>query len=412
MKKGLNMNRGTENVGTNNQGQRCKRAHIRVAHERTMKNGKIVYIKAVIVNKELFDFEKLSIKERVKYCLYFSAPINNVEYTNPKPTTQILRAGTAFSGIGAPEWALKQLGIEHTNEFMVEIDTNARKTYLANFTPKQTFEDITKIDYNTLDDIDIFFFGSPCQSFSMQGKRCGLEDTRGTLVYNGLQIIKAKQPKYFVYENVKGMLNHDKGNTFNVIKSAFEELNYTIQYKVLNAKHYGSPQNRERLFIVGIRKDIKQTFKFPQPLSYIPCVNDIIKMDEPITDNLLLDTTSIVPKEPNPKTDIKIMAEFSNLRYASDKRICSTQGISPCLTKGGSKTRFYDTKHNVYRRLSEKELSRIQGFGDEYVFPVANTHIKEQLGNSMAVQVMQSLLKNLVPHLLPNIQEETLIQAA
>ena len=82
------MNRGTKNAGTNNQGQRSKRAHIRVAHERKMPNGKIVYIKAVIINKELFDFEKLSIKERVKYCLYFSAPINNVEYTNLKPTTQ------------------------------------------------------------------------------------------------------------------------------------------------------------------------------------------------------------------------------------------------------------------------------------------------------------------------------------
>jgi len=407
MKKGTHMNRGT------NRGQGSKkRAHIRVAHERTMRNGKIVYIKAVIVNKELLDFEKLSIKEHVKYCLYFSTPINNVEYTNPKPITPSLRVGTAFSGIGAPEWAMKNLGIEYSNEFMVEIDKNARKTYLANFTPKQTFEDITKISYDEMNDIDIYFFGSPCQSFSMQGKRGGLEDTRGTLIYNGLQIIKTKQPKYFVYENVKGMLTHDKGNTFNVIKAAFDELNYNIKYEILNAKNYGSPQNRERLFIVGIRKDISQTFKFPQPLSYMPSVNDITKMDEPITDNLLLDTTFIVPKAPNPKTDIKIMAEFSNLRYASDKRICSTEGISPCLTKGGSKTRFFDTKNNMYRRLSEKELSRIQGFGDEYVFPVANTHIKQQLGNSMAVQVMESLLKNLVPHLIPNTQEETLIQAA
>ena len=404
------MNRGTKNAGTNNQGQRSKRAHIRVSHERTMRSGKIVYIKAVIVNKELFDFEKLSIKESVKYCLYFSTPINNVEYSN-NPTKPVLFIGTAFSGIGAPEWALKNLGIQHSNEFMVEIDKNARKSYLANFTPKQTFEDITKIDYNTLNDIDIFFFGSPCQSFSMQGKRGGLEDTRGTLVYNGLQVIKAKNPKYFVYENVKGMLTHDKGNTFNVIKAAFEELNYTIQYKVLNAKNYGSPQNRERLFIIGIRKDINQTFEFPKPLPYIPCVNDIIKEGEDYS-KLLLSTKNLVNKSPNPKTDIKIVAEYSHLNYASDKRICSTQGISPCLTKGGSKTRFFDTKNNVYRRLSEKELSRIQGFGDEYVFPVANTHIKELLGNSMAVQVMQSLLKNLVPHLLPNIQEETLIQAA
>jgi len=408
MKKGTHMNRGT------NRGQGSKkRAHVRRAHERNS-GHRVISIRATIVHQEQFDLETMDMKQRVKYCLYFAKPTsasNNTNYTNPKPTTPSLRVGTAFSGIGAPEWALKQLGIAHSNQFMVEIDKNARKTYLANFTTKQTFEDITKIDYNALNDIDIFFFGSPCQSFSMQGKRRGLEETRGTLVYNGLQIIKAKNPKYFVYENVKGMLTHDKGNTFNVIKSAFEELNYTIQYTVLNAKHYNSPQNRDRLFIVGIRKDIEQTFEFPQPLSYIPCVNEVMIEGEDYS-NLLLSTKNIVKKIPNPKTDIKIVAEFSNLKYASDKRICSTEGISPCLTKGGSKTRFYDTKHNVYRRLSEKELSRIQGFGDEYVFPVANTHIKEQLGNSMAVQVMQSLLTNLVPHLLPNIQEETFIQAA
>lgn len=404
------MNRGTKNAGTN-KGQRSKRAHIRVAHERTMRSGKIVYIKAVIVNKELLDFEKLSIKERVKYCLYFSTPINNVAYANPKPITQGLRVGTAFSGIGAPEWALKQLGIEHTNEFMIEIDKNARKTYLANFTPKQTFEDITKINYNELNDIDFFVFGSPCQSFSRQGKRRGLDDTRGSLIYFGLKIIQIKQPSYFLYENVKDMLSQDEGQAFETIKAAFDELNYNIQYKVLNSKNYGSPQNRERLFIVGIRKDIKQTFNFPQPLSYIPCVNEVIKEGEDYS-KLLLKTTNIVPRQPNPKTDIKIVAEYSHLNYASDKRICSTNGISPCLTKSGSKTRFFDAKHNVYRRLSEKELSRIQGFGDEYVFPVANTHVKNQLGNSITIQVMKALLKNLVPHLLLNTQEETYIEAA
>jgi len=224
MKKGTHMNRGT------NRGQGSKkRAHVRRAHERNL-GHRVISIRATIVHQEQFDLETMDMKQRVKYCLYFAKPTiasNNAEYSNPQPTTPLLRVGTAFSGIGAPEWALKQLGIEHTNEFMVEIDKNARKSYLANFTPKQTFEDITKIDYNALNDIDIFFFGSPCQSFSMQGKRGGLEDTRGTLVYNGLQVIKAKNPKYFVYENVKGMLTHDKGNTFKVIKAAFDELVHT-----------------------------------------------------------------------------------------------------------------------------------------------------------------------------------------
>ena len=181
------------------------------------------------------------------------APANNAAYINENEAPHTLKCATAFSGIGAAEEALKNLDINHQNEFIVEIDKFARETFQANHEVKKVFTDITKIDPKNVPDIDLFIFGSPCQSYSQQGKRLGLEDTRGTLVYNGLQVVKEKQPKYFIYENVKGMVTHDRGHTFKVIKSAFKELNYTIQHQVLNAKNYGAAQNRERLFIVGIR---------------------------------------------------------------------------------------------------------------------------------------------------------------
>jgi DNA (cytosine-5)-methyltransferase 1 len=320
--------------------------------------------------------------------------MNNQNTSNQTNLTQ-LRVGTAFSGIGSSSYALKKLGIVHTNEFMIEIDANARKTYLANHKVKKVYEDVRNVDPQSLPDIDFFGFGSPCQSFSSAGKRGGLEDTRGTLVYNGLQIIKAKQPKYFLYENVKGMINHDKGNTFKVIKEAFDELNYTISYQVLNAKHFGSPQNRERLFIIGIRKDIQQTFEFPQPLNKIVSVNSVIKKGEDVS-HLLIRTDTIQVKKPSKKSDIKVIAEMGHVNYRSHKNIYSTNGISPCLMRGGSKANFYDTKNKVFRRLSERELARVQGYGDDFIFPVAKTHIKRQLGNSVAIKVMMALLNNLL----------------
>lgn len=115
------------------------------------------------------------------------------------------------------------------------------------------------------DKIDILVGGSPCQSFSMVGKRKGLEDTRGTLFYEFARIVKESQPKVFIYENVKGLINHDKGNTFETMKATFDELGYKYYYQVLNAKDYGMPQHRERIFVIGF-KDKKLDFNFPEPI--------------------------------------------------------------------------------------------------------------------------------------------------
>ena len=339
-------------------------------------------------------------------------PTHNGTDTSIQPANNVLHTplvcASAFSGIGAFEQAIKNLHINHTNAFMIDIDTYARKTYLANHAVNNVYTDITTIEVETLPNMDLFVFGSPCQSFSTQGKQRGLEDTRGTLIYNGLSIIKTKQPKYFIFENVKGLINHDSGKTFEIIQAAFKELNYSIQHTVLNSKHFGLPQNRERLFVVGIRNDISQTFEFPKPCIAIPCVNDFIEEGE-IDPALLFSGERSTPKKPNSKTDIKIIAEFEHIKFNTDKRICSTAGIAPCLRVGG-KTHFYDTKNNCFRFLSVKESAKIQGFGESFIFPVSTAQARKQIGNSISVPVLQAVLKNLLlaQELSPSVE----IQAA
>lgn len=321
-------------------------------------------------------------------------PINNTTYQAKDAST--LKCATAFSGIGAAEEALKNINLNHSNEFIVEIDKHARETFVANHKVKEIFTDITKIDPKKVPNMDLFVFGSPCQSYSIQGQRRGLEDTRGTLVYDGLRIIQAQQPKYFIYENVKGMINHDYGNSFEVIKAAFEELNYNIQYQVLNAKHYGAAQNRERLFIVGIRKDIEQTFTFPKPNNTTRSINDFISNHKIDYSKYLYSKKGITPFSSKRDTDIKKLYVIPHLKYEYDKKIYSSSGISPCLTTGG-RPKFYDEKNKIFRYLTEQELKEIQGFNKDFKFPVSNTQIRKQIGNSIYVGVLEAILRNLIP---------------
>jgi DNA (cytosine-5)-methyltransferase 1 len=192
-----------------------------------------------------------------------------------------MKIGTDFSGIGSPEMALKLLNIEHEQVFACDIDKYARKSYEAiHGTPQTFYDDITKRDHSDIPQLDLYVAGFPCQSFSMAGKRKGFDDVRGTLFFNVAEFIKTNQPKCFILENVKGLLSHDGGKTFQTIISLltdnggtangqifipyFEDgLGYHIYYKVLNTKDYGIPQNRERIFIVGF-KEFRE-FNFPKP---------------------------------------------------------------------------------------------------------------------------------------------------
>jgi DNA (cytosine-5)-methyltransferase 1 len=168
-----------------------------------------------------------------------------------------------FAGIGGFRLAFESL--DATCVFSAEIDKYACKTYETNFR-ENPYCDVSTLDANTLPDFDILCAGFPCQPFSLAGHRKGFQDTRGTLFFDIERILEVKQPKAFILENVKGLVNHDKGKTLQVILETLEKkLNYKVFYKVLNSKDYAVPQNRERIYIIGFR-DHNVDFVFPSPI--------------------------------------------------------------------------------------------------------------------------------------------------
>lgn len=203
-----------------------------------------------------------------------------------------IKIGTDFSGIGSPEQALKNLNIDFESIFACEIDKYARESFQAIHETENFYEDITKRDHSEVPQLDLYIAGFPCQAFSIAGKRKGFEETRGTLFFDVAQFIKTNQPKMFILENVKGLLNHDSGKTFQTIIDilsngggtvngqlsfpVFDDgLGYHIFYKVLNTKDFGIPQNRERIFICGF-KDYKE-FTFPKPIKLSLKLKDILQ---------------------------------------------------------------------------------------------------------------------------------------
>lgn len=213
----------------------------------------------------------------------------------------MITVGTDFSGLGAPEMALKELGIEHKILFACEKDKYAKASYLANHEAEIFYEDVTTRDNEKAPEVDLYCFGFPCQSFSLSGKRKGFDDVRGTLFFNSAEYVRLKRPKVFIAENVKGLLSHDKpkgskskhGRTFSTIINLLaktingqilmpmyeDNLGYNVFYTVLNSKYYDVPQNRERVFIVGFRDDVE--FAFPQSKKVTKRLKDIL---EPVVD--------------------------------------------------------------------------------------------------------------------------------
>lgn len=207
-----------------------------------------------------------------------------------------MKIATVCSGIGSPEQALKELEIPHEITFACEIDKYARQTYLANFEPKMMLTDMTKEDWiGEQFYADLIVGGIPCQSFSLAGKRLGELDPRGLLFFDFYRYVKNQRPKYFIIENVKGLLSDQAGKTFenwcqllgqsmNTHLNMFnhpESLMYNLHFKVLNSKDFGVPQNRERVFLIGIRNDLPNSFRFPKGERLTKRLKDIL---EPVVD--------------------------------------------------------------------------------------------------------------------------------
>ena len=270
-----------------------------------------------------------------------------------------MKIGTDFSGIGSPESALKRLGLDIEEVFACEIDKYARKSFNELHNPSTFYEDITTRNHSEAPQLDLYVAGFPCQSFSMAGKRGGFEDTRGTLFFNVAEFIKENQPKCFVLENVKGLLSHDSGRTYQTITDVLTNgggtlngqigidtidngLGYHVYAKVLNTKDYGVPQNRERIFLVGFKKP--RDFNFPKKMELKLRLKDLLEAD--VDDKYYLSDKMINCFENHSKRH----SEKGNGFKFETKKLDS---IANCLdTKEGSRATNNYISHSLYPRSS------------------------------------------------------------
>jgi DNA (cytosine-5)-methyltransferase 1 len=326
--------------------------------------------------------------------------VNNVPF--PTPENYKFKFIDLFAGIGGFRIAMQNLGGKCV--FTSEWDKEAQRTYRANF-GEVPFGDITKEETKKFipDGFDVLCAGFPCQAFSIAGKRGGFEDTRGTLFFDVAEIIKRKKPKAIFLENVKGLRNHDKGKTLETILHVLRnDLGYFVpEPQVMNAKDFGVPQNRERIFIVGFRKDLDiQDFKYPKPLDMKVSFSDIREKEVPST-KYYLSTQYLKTLE-----DHKARHEHKGNGFGYE--IIPDNGISNAVVCGGMgrernlviddriidftpETRIKgEVNRKGIRKMTPKEWSRLQGFPETFLIPVADASAYKQFGNSVAVPAIQA----------------------
>ena len=316
-----------------------------------------------------------------------------------------------FSGIGAFEKALDRLNIDYELVAFSEIDKYATKSYCAihGVDESMNLGDITKVDENSLPkDIDLITYGFPCQDISLAGKQKGMfnddgTQTRSGLFFEALRIIEATKPKIAIAENVKNLTGKKFKEQFELVLKSLEEAGYSNYWKVLNAKDYGIPQNRERVFIISIRKDIDKGFEFPEPFPLKLRLKDML--DDEVDEkfylsnkgvNGLLNAFTAVARE---VSEIELIDD-TNLGFNPTPKIYTE--YAPTLRAGryGLKVKECDEMNNLkIRKLTPKECWRLMGFDDEDFYKAeavnSNTQLYKQAGNSIVVDVIEKIYEKL-----------------
>lgn len=302
-----------------------------------------------------------------------------------------------FCGLGGFRIALEKQNCSCV--FSSDIDKAVAKVYENNF-GDFPMGDITKIDSKDIPDFDILCGGFPCQSFSIAGKRLGFEDSRGTMFFEVARILKEKNPKAFILENVKGITNHNRGKTLETILGILDDLGYLSVSKVINAKNIGIPQNRERWYCVGIRKDLNisldQNIVFPT--AQTPCFSydDIIDTRNIYSEYKISDICKYNIQQHIDK--IKEKKSKYTLAYEIRPSRCQfkTDGISPCLTaKMGTGGNNVPVVVELGRKLTEKECLKLMGYPENYKIGNGSQAYK-QIGNSVVVPVLEQISKSLI----------------
>lgn len=353
-------------------------------------------------------------------------------FSNPNAT---IRLATTFSGIGAIEYAFKRLGLKVDIKFAGDINDNCKKSYFANYGIKDELWHSDVHDFcakSNLNQVDLLVGGAPCQAFSIVGNRLGFEDTRGTLFSEFARIINECKPKVFIFENVQGLYNHDNGKTWQIISNTFREYcGYKIFFRRLNSKNYGIPQHRERLYCVGFKEDAD--FLFPAPISCPYIMYDFMedfrggeyynkKYDCKILTNSKDRIEGLADGSLQPNFDEFVF----KCNDVEDKHYLS-KSVADYVLAGGSKGFKTSTKtdleiarpllqtmHKMHRagvdnyvsynkkkginglrRLTPKECLRLMGFRDDFKEVVSNTSLYMEAGNSIVVDVLIALLKQM-----------------
>lgn len=317
-----------------------------------------------------------------------------------------------FAGIGGMRIAFQNLGGKCV--FSSEIDERAQRTYAINF-GEVPDGDITKINENEIPDHDILVGGFPCQAFSIAGKRGGFNDTRGTLFFDIARIINAKHPKAFFLENVKGLTNHRGGKTLATILNVLRnELGYIVpEPQIMNAKDFGVPQNRERIFIVGFRGDLgikKEDFSYPAPTDSTKTIRDIMEIS-PVSAKYYLSTQYLEclekHKERNEAKGNGFGYEIKDLDSISNTIVTGGMGRERNLIIDTRLKDFTPVTHikgevnrKGIRRMTPREWARLQGFPDSFKIEVADASAYKQFGNSVAIPAIQATAKNLIEKII------------
>lgn len=284
-----------------------------------------------------------------------------------------------FAGIGGVRLGFEVYGCETV--FVSEWDKAAQDMYEANFGIRP-FGDINDIAPEDIPDHDILLAGFPCQPFSIAGKGLGFADTRGTLFFNIEAILEAKKPQAFLLENVKRLTTHDNGQTFGVILEKLKNLGYTVYHRVFNSLDFGLPQKRERIYIVGFKEPIH--FKFPKPLGYYKPLCEILQPDDEVPKSFYL-SDELREKRFN---SVKGVPPFPSIWHENIGGNISALTYSCALRAGGS---YNYLVVNGKRRLTDREMLRLQGFPDSFKINIPYSQSRKVAGNSVSVPVIQAI---------------------
>ncbi|MFA7315906.1 MAG: DNA cytosine methyltransferase [Candidatus Paceibacterota bacterium] len=301
-----------------------------------------------------------------------------------------------FAGIGGIRLGFEAHGGESV--FSSEWDKYSQLTYQANF-GEVPYGDITKIEPEEIPSFDVLLAGFPCQPFSQAGLKKGFADTRGTLFFNVAKIINYHRPKVVFLENVKRFKTHDGGNTFAVIKGTLEEMGYEVYAEVLNAKNFGVPQNRERIYIIGFLG--KTNFEFPKGVIAKKILGDILEKN--VDPKYTISDKLWAGHQRRKREHIEKGNGFGYSLFNEKSEYTST--ISARYYKDGSEI-LIEQKGKNPRKLTPREAARLQGFPEDYIIPVSDAQAYKQFGNSVAVPVIKELARRVVDKMEKMEQEK------